>query len=371
MTVDRASPPIPFSQQEQETKLLVSEFDYYLPQGLIAQYPLVERDESRLIVVDRQRKSIDHSNFRDIVDYINPGDCLVINDTKVLPARLIGKRVATGGKIEILLLKRLSESAPLWSVLAKPGRLARLNARFAFGEKDNALTGEIVEVQPDGIRTIRFECTGSFEQKLAQIGRVPLPPYIKRSSPDDQDFQRYQTVYGKVEGAIAAPTAGLHFTDHILDRIRNKGASVVPLTLHVGLGTFAPVKTERVEDHTMHEERYHVLEGAATIINRRKGKVFAVGTTVLRTLESTSHCDGTVHPGSGETDLFIYPGYEFKVTDNLLTNFHLPKTTLLMLVCAFGGATTPCGKDLIFKAYEEAIEERYRFYSYGDAMLIV
>lgn len=342
-------------------QLKVKDFDYYLPEGLIAQRPLDRRDMSRLLVLHRQDGSIEHKTFRDIIDYLNPGDCLVLNDTRVIPARLIGEREGTGGQIEFVLLNRLDRDR--WEVLVKPGRRARVGRRFVFGSGE--LTAEVIGNTPSGERIVRFAYNGVFEEVLDRLGNMPLPPYIKEKL---EDRERYQTVYSREEGSAAAPTAGLHFTHNLLDRIKAKGVNIAFITLHVGLGTFRPVKAEDVEEHRMHSEYYRIGQDAADTINRardRGGRVAAVGTTSCRTLETAAADNGTVEAGSGWTDIFIYPGYRFKAMDLLLTNFHLPGSTLIMLVSAFAG------RDNVIRAYSTAVDERYRFFSFGDAMLVI
>jgi len=340
--------------------LKVSDFDYELPEELIAQTPLGKRDESRLLVYHTKSKKIEHRIFRDIVDYIYPGDCLVINDTKVIPARLLGYREDTGGKIEFVLLRR--EDQDVWRVLVKPGRKAHIGTRFVFG--NGLLKAEVLGVTEEGGRTVRFFFDGIFEEVLDKVGMMPLPPYIHEEL---KDPNRYQTVYAKYSGSAAAPTAGLHFTPELLKQLENKGVVIARVTLHVGIGTFRPVKVENIQDHVMHEEVYAVSQEAAERINAAKlaeKRIIAVGTTSLRTLESIAGENGLVKAGRGETDLFIYPGYRFKTVDALITNFHLPKSTLLMLVSALAG------REEILQVYREAIAERYRFFSFGDAMFI-
>lgn len=338
-----------------------SDFDFDLPQELIAQDPLPDRSSSRLMVLDKKTGDISHRIFRDITEYLHSGDCLVINDTKVIPARLIGAREGTGGKVEILLLKRREND--IWETLVKPGKKCRTGARVTFG--NGKLKAEIKEVLPDGNRLVQFEYEGIFEEVLDQLGQMPLPPYITHKL---KDKNRYQTVYARYEGSAAAPTAGLHFTTELLEQIEEMGVRIARVTLHVGLGTFRPVKVDNVLEHHMHSEYYHVSKEAADIINETKasgGRVISVGTTSTRTLESVALDDGTIMPGSGNTEIFIYPGYRFKAIDCLITNFHLPESTLLMLVSALAG------RGHILAAYEEAVKERYRFFSFGDAMLIV
>ena len=337
-----------------------ADFYYDLPQELIAQDPLEDRASSRLMVLDKETGERTHTDFHHIVDYLRPGDCLVINDTKVIPARLIGQREGTGGKVEVLLLKRHEDN--VWETLVKPGKKARPGMKIVFG--DGLLTATVLEVIEDGNRLIRFEYEGIFEEILDRLGQMPLPPYITHQL---KDKNRYQTVYAKYEGSAAAPTAGLHFTPELLQQIQDMGVSIARVTLHVGLGTFRPVKVEDVTKHVMHTEEIHVSEEAAERINATKaagGRVICVGTTSCRTIESAADEQGIVHAMQGDTGIFIYPGYSFKVLDGLITNFHLPESTLLMLVSALAG------KDHIMAAYEEAVRERYRFFSFGDAMFI-
>ena len=337
-----------------------SDFYFDLPEELIAQDPLEDRSSSRLMVLDKNTGEITHRIFRDITEYLHPGDCMVINDTKVIPARLIGAKEDTGAKIEILLLKRKEND--IWETLVKPGKKCRPGAKVVFGNGE--LRAEILEVLEDGNRLVQFSYEGIFEEVLDRLGQMPLPPYITHKL---QDKNRYQTVYAKYEGSAAAPTAGLHFTKELLKEIEDSGVRIARVTLHVGLGTFRPVKVENVLEHHMHSEYYHVSKEAADIINdtrRNGGRVISVGTTSTRTLESVAQDDGTIVPGSGNTEIFIYPGYKFKAIDCLITNFHLPESTLLRLVSALAG------KDHILAAYEEAVKERYRFFSFGDAMFI-
>lgn len=341
-------------------EMRLEDFNYNLPQELIAQDPLLDRASSRLMVLDKNTGEIKHKIFADVIDYLNVGDCLVINDTKVIPARLIGEKEDTGASIEVLLLKRKEDST--WETLVKPGKKAKIGARISFG--DGLLIGEVVGIVEDGNRLIRFEYDGVFEQILDKLGEMPLPPYITHKL---KDKNRYQTVYAKNEGSAAAPTAGLHFTGELLNKIEQKGIKIVRVTLHVGLGTFRPVKVENVLEHHMHSEYIHVTKEAADTINQVKangGRVIAVGTTSCRTLESATGEDGIVNPVSKETDIFIYPGYIFKAIDALITNFHLPESTLIMLVSALAG------RDNILNAYNTAVEEKYRFFSFGDAMFI-
>lgn len=338
----------------------LSDFYYELPQELIAQYPLKDRMQSRLLVYDRKTKNIEHRYFKDIIEYLNPGDCLVINDTKVIPARLLGKREDTGGKMEFLLIDRVEDD--IWEVMVNPGRRAVIGRTFIFGE--GLLKGEILAKTKDGTRIVRFEYDGIFEEILDKVGIMPLPPYIHEELKDNN---RYQTVYAKYNGSVAAPTAGLHFTQELLRQIECSGVNIANITLHVGIGTFRPVKTENIEDHHMHSESYYVSEETAEIVNETRekgGRVIAVGTTSCRTLETIGDRFGKIHLGYGKTDIFIYPGYKFKVVDALITNFHLPQSTLLMLVSAFAD------REEILNVYAEAIEKRYRFFSFGDAMFI-
>ena len=334
------------------------DFYYDLPQELIAQDPLSDRSSSRLMVLDKKTGEIQHKIFKDVIDYLNPGDCLVINDTKVIPARLIGEKVGTGAAIEVLLLTRKQDLKDTWEVLVKPGKKCKVGAKIVFGG------GEIVDIVEEVNRMIQFTYDGIFEEILDELGQMPLPPYITHRL---EDKNRYQTVYAKHEGSAAAPTAGLHFTKELLERIQEKGIEIARVTLHVGLGTFRPVKTENILEHHMHSEFYTVTQEAADKINTARkngGKIIAVGTTSTRTLESVGTEDGTVKAGSGWTQIFIYPGYQFKVIDSLITNFHLPESTLVMLVSALAG------REHVLAAYEEAVNEKYRFFSFGDAMLI-
>ena len=337
-----------------------ADFYFDLPQELIAQDPLEDRSSSRLLVLDRETGKTEHHIFKDVIDYLNPGDCLVVNNTKVIPARLFGTKEGTEAKIEILLLKRKEND--VWETLVKPGKKAKPGTRITFGE--GLMTGEVIDVVEEGNRLIKFTYDGIFEEILDQLGQMPLPPYITHQL---KDKNRYQTVYAKHDGSAAAPTAGLHFTPELLEEIKAKGVNIAHVTLHVGLGTFRPVKVEDVTNHHMHSEFYIVEEDQAKLINetkKRGGKIVSVGTTSCRTLESATDENGVLQAGSGWTDIFIYPGYQFKMIDRLITNFHLPESTLLMLVSALAG------KDHIMAAYEEAVRERYRFFSFGDAMLI-
>lgn len=338
----------------------VKDFYFELPQELIAQDPLEDRSSSRLLVLDKETGELEHHIFKEVLDYLNPGDCLVINNTKVIPARLHGVKEGTEAHIEILLLKRREND--IWETLVKPGKKAKPGTRIIFG--DGLLVGEVLDVVEEGNRLIQFSYEGIFEEILDELGQMPLPPYITHQL---KDKNRYQTVYAKYDGSAAAPTAGLHFTPELLDQIREKGVRIAEVTLHVGLGTFRPVKVENVLDHHMHSEFYMIDEQAAKIINETKqqgGRVICVGTTSCRTIESAAKEDGTLEASSGWTEIFIYPGYEFKVLDALITNFHLPESTLLMLVSALAG------REHILAAYEEAVQEGYRFFSFGDAMLI-
>ena len=338
-----------------------SDFYYELPEELIAQDPLLKRSDSRLMVLDKETGGIKHDIFHNITDYLDPKDCLVINNTKVIPARLIGERKETGSPVEILLLKRIDDKR--WETIVRPGKKLRVGSRAVFG--NGQLEAEVVEVLEDGNRIVEFGYEGIFEEILDSLGEMPLPPYITHKL---QDKNRYQTVYAKYDGSAAAPTAGLHFTPELLDEIRETGVRIAEVTLHVGLGTFRPVKVDDVTKHHMHTEVYNVTKEAADIINETKkngGRVICVGTTSCRTIESCADEYGMVIPGSGETGIFIYPGYEFKVLDALITNFHLPESTLLMLVSALAG------RERVLAAYEEAVRERYRFFSFGDAMFII
>lgn len=338
----------------------VTDFNYNLPEELIAQVPIEKRDESRLMVLDREKKTIEHKVFKDILDYLKPGDCLVRNNTKVIPARLYGVKEETGANVEFLLLHRVE--GDIWKVMVRPGKKLMPGAKVSFG--DGILKAEILEKMDDGNRKVKFEYNGIFNEILDKIGLMPLPPYIKERL---KEKDRYQTVYAKYEGSAAAPTAGLHFTDELLEKIKEKGVEISNVTLHVGIGTFRPVKVENIEEHDMHSEHYYIKkEDADKINNARKngGRIIAVGTTSCRVLESISDENGIVHETEGDTSIFIYPGYKFKCIDCLITNFHLPESTLIMLVSALAG------KDYIMKAYEEAVKEKYKFFSFGDAMFI-
>ena len=338
----------------------VKDYDYDLPEELIAQDPLEDRSSSRLMVLDRQTGDVEHRHFTDILEYLHPGDCLVINNTKVIPARLFGVKEDTQAKIEVLLLKRKEND--IWETLVKPGKKAKPGTKLVFG--DGLLTAEVVDVVEEGNRLIQFHYDGIFEEILDQLGQMPLPPYITHQL---KDKNRYQTVYAKYDGSAAAPTAGLHFTKELLQKVKDMGVDIAEVTLHVGLGTFRPVKVENVLDHHMHSEFYMVSQEAADKINRAKEsghRVIAVGTTSTRTLEAAADENGQLHETSGWTEIFIYPGYQFKVIDALITNFHLPQSTLVMLVSALAG------REHVLHAYEIAVKERYRFFSFGDAMLI-
>ena len=341
-------------------QLLKKDFYFDLPEELIAQDPLTDRSSSRLLVLDKESGMVEHHIFKDIIHYLEPGDCLVLNNTKVIPARLIGHKEDTGAAIEVLLLKHLEDGT--WETLVKPGKKARPGARIVFG--DGLLTAEVEDIMEEGNRKIRFEYEGVFEEILDQLGEMPLPPYITHAL---QDKNRYQTVYAKYEGSAAAPTAGLHFTPELLDALEKKGVKLAYVTLHVGLGTFRPVKEDNLLNHHMHTEYYQVSAEAAEMINSTKARgnrVICVGTTSCRTIESAADEKGHLEESSGDTSIFIYPGYQFKVLDGLITNFHLPESTLVMLVSALAG------REHVLAAYEEAIKERYRFFSFGDAMFI-
>lgn len=340
--------------------MLLSDFDYFLPEELIAQYPHEPRDHSRLLVVDKKTGTFQHRHFYDVLQFLQPGDLLVFNDTKVLPARLFGVKAETGAKIEVFLLSR--QSGDDWEVLVKPGKRARVGAIIQFSDE---LSCEVIADTDFGGRIVRFQYQGIFEELLDRLGETPLPPYIKEKLADKD---RYQTVYARESGSAAAPTAGLHFTEQLMNDIRAKGIQLAFVTLHVGLGTFRPVSVEHIHDHIMHKEYFSVPDETADLINHAKAngnRIIAVGTTAIRTLETAASVHGMVTAKSGWTDIFIYPGYNFKIIDGLVTNFHLPKSTLLMLVSALAGRET------MIAAYQEAIQERYRFFSFGDAMLII
>jgi len=339
----------------------VSEFNYDLPEELIAQTPIKNRDESRLMVLDRKEKTIENKTFKDILDYLKPGDCLVRNNTKVLPARLYGIKEETGAHVEFLLLNRIEED--YWEVMVKPGKKLLPGAKVSFGE--GLLKAEVVDKLEGGSRKVKFKYDGIFNEILDQIGLMPLPPYIKEQL---DEKSRYQTVYAKYEGSAAAPTAGLHFTEELLKKIEEKGVEIANVTLHVGIGTFRPVKVEDTDDHEMHSEHYYIKKEDVDKINKTKqngGRIIAIGTTSCRVLETIAKEDGQVEETEGNTDIFIYPGYKFKCIDGLVTNFHLPESTLIMLISALAG------KEYIMEAYKKAIKEKYRFFSFGDAMLIL
>lgn len=351
----------PIERKKGEGDVKTSDFYYELPKELIAQDPLEDRSSSRLLVLHSKSGRIEHRVFSDIAEYLRPGDCLVRNNTKVIPARLFGVREETGGAVELLLLKKHGNE--IWETLVKPGRKARKGTNLVFGE--GLLHGKIVDVLEDGNRLIQFSYDGIFEEILDELGQMPLPPYITHRL---EDKNRYQTVYAKYEGSAAAPTAGLHFTEDLFGQLSEKGVDIANVTLHVGLGTFRPVKVENVESHHMHEEYYRIEPEEALRINeakKRGGRLVCVGTTSCRTVESAADSQGILHAGEGQTDIFIYPGYRFKMLDILVTNFHLPESTLLMLICALAG------KETVMQAYREAVKERYRFFSFGDAMLIL
>ena len=336
------------------------DFYYDLPEELIAQDPLEKRSNSKMMVLDKKSGDVTHRHFYDIKEYLHPGDCLVINNTKVIPARLLGEREGTGAKVELLLLKRKTDD--VWETLVKPGKKARIGTKLSFG--NGLLKAEVIDIVEEGNRLVQFSYDGIFEEILDELGQMPLPPYITHQL---QDKNRYQTVYAKYDGSAAAPTAGLHFTEELLQEIRDMGVSIAEVTLHVGLGTFRPVKVDNVLGHHMHSEFFQITQEAADIINetKRNGhRVISVGTTSTRTLESAAEEDGTLQEKSGWTDIFIYPGYKFRVIDGLITNFHLPESTLVMLVSALAG------REHVLAAYEEAVKEKYRFFSFGDAMLI-
>lgn len=338
----------------------LTEFNYELPERLIAQVPIEKRDESRLMVLDREKQTIENKTFKDIIDYLKPGDCLVRNNTKVLPARLYGRK-ETGAHVEFLLLNRIE--GEIWECIVRPGNKLHIGAKVIFG--DGILKAEVLDTMPGGTRKVEFKYQGIFNEILDKIGLMPLPPYIHESLKDND---RYQTVYAKYEGSAAAPTAGLHFTPELFEKIKAKGIDVANVTLHVGIGTFRPVKVENVEEHHMHSEHFYIKQEEADKINNAKknGKrVIAVGTTSCRVLETIADENGMVKPTEGDTQIFIYPGYKYKCLDGLVTNFHLPESTLIMLVSALAG------RDYIMKAYNEAVKERYRFFSFGDAMLIL
>ncbi|MBQ9931617.1 MAG: tRNA preQ1(34) S-adenosylmethionine ribosyltransferase-isomerase QueA [Firmicutes bacterium] len=342
----------------------INDFDYELPLELIAQYPSDRREDCRLLVVHRDTGEIEHRHFYDILEYLNPGDCLVLNDSKVLPARLLGHKKETGAKIEFLLLKRVD--GDVWQTMVRPGKRLKPGDKVVFSEEPR-LEAEILDMGEGGTRLARMDYDGIFLETLEKVGRMPLPPYIERDS-EEGDKDRYQTVYCREEGSVAAPTAGLHFTEELLKKAEEKGVKIARVTLHVGIGTFRPVKCEIIEEHKMHFEEYQLTPENAKIINETKqagGRIISVGTTSSRTLESVAGEDGLVQAGSGSTDIFIYPGYQFKTVDSLITNFHLPKSTLLMLISAL------YNREAMLAVYETAVKEKYQFFSYGDAMLIL
>lgn len=339
----------------------LKDFHYDLPEELIAQEPIKDRDMSRLLVLGKNTGKIEHRTFRSILDYLRKGDCLVLNNTRVIPARLFGVKKESGGSIEFLLLVRKEKD--VWEVILRPGKKAKIGARFLFGNGE--LEAEILDILEGGNRLVRFYYQGVFEEVLDRLGNIPLPPYIKKNL---EDKERYQTIYSKHEGSAAAPTAGLHFTRELLDKVAAAGINIAYVTLHVGLGTFRPVKTDNIEEHKMHSEYYELNEENCKIINSSKnsgGRIISVGTTSTRTIESIMQKRGKLEPDSGWTDIFIYPGYKFMITDALITNFHLPESTLLMLISALAG------RENVMRAYEEAVRERYRFFSFGDAMFII
>lgn len=341
----------------------IDDFDYHLPEELIAQYPADQRDHSRLLIVDRGKDTVEDKQFFQLLDYLRPGDCLVMNNSKVIPARIFGTKESTGAKIEFLLLKKKAEG--IWETMVRPGKRLRVGDRVVFGE--GLLKAEVLSDGADGTRIVQLEHEGDLMEILDQIGHIPLPPYIDRES-GEADKERYQTVYCKGEGSVAAPTAGLHFTPELLQAVQDKGVELAYVTLHVGIGTFRPVSCEQIEDHQMHYEEYQIDQENAARINKTKqagGRIISVGTTSTRTLESAAEEDGTIIPGRGNTNIFIYPGYQFKVIDGLVTNFHLPKSTLLMLISAL------YNRETMLKIYEDAVEKKYRFFSYGDAMFIL
>lgn len=345
--------------------MLINDFDYELPLELIAQYPSEKRDEARLLTVNRESGTTEHKTFFEIIDYLNPGDCLVMNNSRVIPARMYGEKRETGAKAEILLTKR--KEGDVWEAMVKPGKKLKPGAFIDFcTDEGKKLSAEVLDFSDDGTRLIRFEYDGDFHERLDENGHIPLPPYIDRE--DEQlDRQMYQTVYSKDEGSVAAPTAGLHFTEELLEKVKEKGVRLAYVTLHVGIGTFRPVKCDVVEEHHMHFEEYEITPENAEIINRTKaegGRIISVGTTSTRTMESAADENGILQAGSGSTDIFIYPGYTFKIVDCLITNFHLPKSTLLMLISAL------YDRERIIEIYNEAVAEKYHFFSYGDAMFI-
>lgn len=342
----------------------INEFDYPLPEELIAQHPMEQREDSRLLVIHRKTGELEHRHFYDLLDYLEPGDCLVLNDSRVIPARLYGTKVGTGAKVEFLLIRRLE--GDVWETMVRPGKRLHPGDRVSFSQKPR-LEAEILAHGEDGTRHVKFHYDGIFMERLQELGKMPLPPYIQREN-EGADRDRYQTVYCKTDGSVAAPTAGLHFTQELLAEARSRGIRIATVTLHVGIGTFRPVQCEEIEEHHMHLEEYEIDASQAELINETKqrgGRVVCVGTTSVRTLESSVGQNGLVKPGRGSTEIFIYPGYRFRVPDGLITNFHLPKSTLLMLVSAF------YNREGIMEAYRAAVLEGYRFFSYGDAMLIL
>ncbi|MDD4565199.1 MAG: tRNA preQ1(34) S-adenosylmethionine ribosyltransferase-isomerase QueA [Eubacteriales bacterium] len=342
----------------------ITDFDYALPVELIAQYPTDKRDESRLLIVDRKTGTTQHKHFYNILDYLNTGDCLIMNNSKVIPARLFGIKEKTGARVEFLLIKRIKNN--IWETMVRPGKRLNIGDRISFA-KDGSLSAEILEHCEGGTRIVSFQHEGDFLDLLDRIGKIPLPPYIGRES-NEEDKTRYQTVYCREEGSVAAPTAGLHYTEELIEKIIEKGVKIAYVTLHVGIGTFRPVKCDQIEEHRMHFEEYEIDQANALLINQTKksgGRIISVGTTSTRTVESAASDQGIVQAGRGNTDIFIYPGYRFKIIDSLITNFHLPKSTLLMLVSAL------YNREHILAVYKEAVEQRYRFFSYGDAMLIL
>ncbi|MGB9603060.1 MAG: tRNA preQ1(34) S-adenosylmethionine ribosyltransferase-isomerase QueA [Limisphaerales bacterium] len=355
---------------------LTSEYDYYLPEELIAQYPAQQRGSSRLLVVDRKSGKLFHRSFPEIIEYLEAGDTLVLNDSKVIAARLRGANAKSGGEVEVLLVEQNSTND--WWTMLKPGRRARVGGQIQFYDRNrqkNHIIATVVEVNEEGMRRLVFQNTSDILDELDRLGEPPIPPYIRRAADFSVDVERYQTVFARIPGSVAAPTAGLHFSEEMLKKLVSAGIQIVYVTLHIGVGTFAPVKSQKIEDHKMHEERFEIPKETAEKINTAKAagrRILCVGTTSIRTLESAAlQTGGIIEPMRGKTRLFIYPPFDFKVADMLLTNFHLPRSTLLMLVCAFASPGRTDGKELIFRAYNEAIKERYRFYSYGDAMLII
>ncbi len=348
--------------EEENVRYRLNDFNYQLPEKLIAQYPLEERDQSRLMILNRSTREIQHRIFKDVVEFLNPGDCLVINNTRVFPARLIGTKDKTGARVEVFLLRNLENG--IWEVMVKPARKVRLGNKILFNE---SFYCDIIDNTISGGRIIEVHCNGDFYEQLDKVGKTPLPPYIKRDA-EDIDKEYYQTVYAEAVGAVAAPTAGLHFTESLLQQLREKEVHIVPVTLHVGLGTFRPVQVDDISRHQMHSEYYNVSESSAEIINRTRQKgnaVVAVGTTSVRVLETVADRNGLIRAGQGWTDKFIYPPYQFRIVDHFITNFHLPQSTLLMLTSAFAGY------EFLMSAYKIAVKEKYRFFSYGDSMLIL